>query len=257
MRVYFDELAVGLGWKPKELLAMLWHYLDESGVHAADGTLERLTLGGCVATAEAWSAFCPVWQKILDDFKIPMFHMSDFQAWKPPFDFLLENGERDWPKHKELMNRALDAIIDHASELLGFVSEPESGKDAFKDSYESNIAKAVLEASKDVWHTENPVTMVFAKHRDFKASQIAEYFEMWDDCPGLAFGGVADPKCVLPLQAADLVAYEMRCYTRKVQPVEVRYGMKRLADAFQNKQKIKDGRFVVTHVPSGYRGRPS
>jgi hypothetical protein len=253
MRLYFDDLAWGLGWNSEALIGMFWHYLDESGDHAQDGTLTRLTLGGCVATTDAWRKFCPVWQKMLDDFQIPMFHMSDIQAWKPPFNFLLPDGQRDWPKHKALMNQALDAIIGHADEILGFVSDPEPGKPPFEDAYESNIAKAVKEASKAVWGAENPLTMVFAKHKDFKASRIAKYFELWDDVPGLAFGGVADPMVVLPLQAADLVAYEMRCYSRKDQPEEVRYGMKRLAEAFGEKQKIKNGRFLITHVPSGRR----
>lgn len=253
MRPCFDELAWGLGWKPEALIGMLWHYLDESGEHAKDGKLTRLTLGGCVATVDAWKDFCLPWQDMLDEYGIPMFHMSDFQAWKPPFDFLALDGKRDWDKHRALMNRALDLIIEHASQILGFVSDPEAGKPAFDNAYESNLAKAVLEASKGRWHGEDPLTMVFAKHRDFKASRIAEYFELWDDVPGLAFGGVADPSAVLPLQAADLVAYEMGCYSRTNQPEEVRYPMKRLSAAFGDAQKIKNGRFLITHVPSGKR----
>jgi hypothetical protein len=250
MRPYFDELAWGLGWKPDTWIAMLWHYLDESGEHGTGGKLTRLTLGGGIASCEAWAAFSAAWDVMLAEYDLPAFHMADFQAWKRPFDFKLPDGSRDWEKHRRLMNAALDIIIAHVDELIGFIAEPEAGKNAFDDAYETNIAKAVKEAAIDTRHSGQPVTMVFAKHNDFKPSRIGAFFDLWDDKDGrLKFGGVADPVGLPPLQVADIVAYELSRWARTNRPEENRYPLKRLKDAFRDKQKLKSGRFLLTLIP--------
>ena len=138
------------------MIEMRWHYLDESGEHLPDGSLRRLVLGGCVATTEAWKAFCPVWQAMLDEFQIPEFHMVDIQGWKHPFDFALPDGGRDREKHNRLINRAIDIVIEHVHEIIGFCSDPEPGKDPFDSAYDSNVAKAIKEAAKDYWQSDNP-----------------------------------------------------------------------------------------------------
>jgi hypothetical protein len=45
---------------------MLWLYFDESGEFLPDGTLRRLTLGGCAATVESWGAFNQKWKAAMD-----------------------------------------------------------------------------------------------------------------------------------------------------------------------------------------------
>jgi hypothetical protein len=45
---YFAELAAGMMWSADARLVMLyglWGYFDESGEHAKDGALRRLTMG--------------------------------------------------------------------------------------------------------------------------------------------------------------------------------------------------------------------
>ena len=81
---YFNDLAVGLGWKPKSEIAMLWGYFDESGTHdPATGRLTALTIGGCIAPAEAWQSFCAAWgDAMATEPSVKCFHMTDFEYWK-------------------------------------------------------------------------------------------------------------------------------------------------------------------------------
>jgi hypothetical protein len=62
-------------------------YLDDSG--HVDNT-ELFVVGGCIATADQWCAFYPRWQKALDDNGLTHFHAADcagghgeFEEWKP------------------------------------------------------------------------------------------------------------------------------------------------------------------------------
>jgi hypothetical protein len=76
----FAELAAGLFRKPEEMVAMLWAYFDESGEHdRTSGTLTRLTIGGLIASAEAWKAFDDEWAWALAAKNRRYFHRRDFQ----------------------------------------------------------------------------------------------------------------------------------------------------------------------------------
>jgi hypothetical protein len=54
----FAELTMGLRWKPGDTIAMIQAFFDESGEHdRRTGRLVRLTIGGLLATVEAWQRF--------------------------------------------------------------------------------------------------------------------------------------------------------------------------------------------------------
>lgn len=229
---------------------MLWHYLDESGEHGEGGKLARLTVAGGIADADAWNAFNAQWHTMLNEFGVPEFHMAKFEAWQRPFEFKLPNGKRDSDKHNRLLNTALDLIIKYVAEIVGFVAEPGAGKPSFDDAYEANIAKAVKEAAIDTRHRGEQVTMVFARHRDFSPERIRRFFRLWDDGDGrITFGGVAHPIDRPPLQAADLIAYELSRWGRQNRPEDDRYPLRRLKEAFGERQKVKSGRFILTIIP--------
>jgi hypothetical protein len=56
----------------------LWAYFDESGLHASDGSLVKLTVGGCIATAETWEALSLAWSNAIAKMGLSEFHMTDF-----------------------------------------------------------------------------------------------------------------------------------------------------------------------------------
>ena len=85
-RSYFAELAAGMMWSADARLVMLhglWGYFDESGEHAKDSALRRLTMGGGIPTWEAWDALTDDWNIVLARFAVAAFHMADFDDGCP------------------------------------------------------------------------------------------------------------------------------------------------------------------------------
>jgi hypothetical protein len=153
-----------------------------------------------------------------------MFHMADFEARRPPF------SEWSGEKRRNVLNALLDIAVRHIPTFLGYTATPGYGKPALEDAYENNIAKLIKDAAIETFHSKEPVTLVFARHKQFSATKIGQYFDLWSDGDGrLVFGGVADPLTVCPLQVSDIVAYELSREIRQVRPEQMRYPLRRLA----------------------------
>lgn len=63
---------------------MLSAFFDESGIHAPDGRLIKLTIGGCLSDKASWDRLSEDWAKAIDAWGLDLFHMADFEARKPP-----------------------------------------------------------------------------------------------------------------------------------------------------------------------------
>ena len=233
---FMSQLIWGLGWKPETLVMMLWHYLDESGEHSQDGALQRLTVAGGLASSEQWKALDAPWKSVLAQYRIDTFHMSEFEAWRGAFDFRLPDGSRDKEKHRKLLNALLELVVAHVDRLVGFVAEPTNTESAFEDSYKSAVSKSIRYALLDTLKDGESVTMVFAKHKDFKGKRVAKFFEEIElDDSRLNFGGICSPDLLPQLQVADIVAYECSRWSRKDRPEKDRYPLTRLIEGFRAK----------------------
>ena len=92
----FFQLARALGWEAHTGILMLWAYFDESGIHAPDGSLTKLTVGGMIASFESWERLSSRWsRRALAAMDLPYFHMAHFQARKPPYSNWTEEERRD------------------------------------------------------------------------------------------------------------------------------------------------------------------
>lgn len=196
---------------------MVWAYYDESGIYES-GELQSLTMGCCVSPVERWAGFEARWSKMLADFEIPEFHMTDFEAWVGPFDFRLPNGERDKVKHNSLLNEALDVISDSVEGVHGFTSTSiiDNSKNLHSWYFEDCFVGSVKSAVREFWgFYQKPINMVFDKQNHFSKDGINFYAGFYDFGPERArIGSLTSESSdrVLSLQAADLVAYEMaRC----------------------------------------------
>ena len=110
----FAELARALRWRPDRLVAMLWAYFDESGVHDIGGTgkLDWLILGGGLTTAENWDFLTGEWNDALKSVGIKAFHMADFENYKREFEH--------WtvPEHA-LLDQLLEIQEKYVHEVFG------------------------------------------------------------------------------------------------------------------------------------------
>ena len=241
----FEELALGLFWPDDAKVLIMWGYYDESGEYDGRGNLLNMTLGGCYASLERWRQFDIEWQRALADHGLTYFHMTDFEAWKPPFDFMLDGGQRDQAKHHRLLNALLDIVLRHVDGFYGFGAvsmfdpdKPElSHEILMEDCVGGAIKNAVLEVA-DFYG--EPLNLVFGKQKHFGEGKTRRYIEFYDY--GTAEGRIktfttADPKVVRPLQASDIFAYEMGRAQRPGRPE--RYPFQRIVDGCKaNNRKL-------------------
>jgi hypothetical protein len=208
----FDELAAGLGWRPDSEIAMLWAYFDESGEHEPEtGRLKQLTIGGWIASGEEWTRFSKEWRSVLERAGISAFHMRDFAHSKGDF--------RDWTEEKRraVLNQLLETIARNVMVGLGFTSRVVDAEPSmqFPNAYESALVSCLLHVAGLSARSERKVSVVFARHEEFRGARIQRFFDI------VNFGGaqlatfaVSDPRNVEPLQAADIVAYELQRFNR-------------------------------------------
>jgi Protein of unknown function (DUF3800) len=186
---------------------MLWIYFDESGEHdAKSGHLKRLTLGGSIAKSETWEIVSDKWNRVLHDFGIEVFHMTDFETNQEQFKGWDKTPER----RKALLNALLDLCCEHLHFHVGLVSTHPHPR-PFEQTYRLNIVDSILMArSKIVSLERSPFSLVYAKHPQFSFAKLEEEFiNIGQNDPRVSTCAAQDPVNVPPLQVADIVAYEI------------------------------------------------
>ena len=203
-------------------------FFDESGeFEGQPHRLVNMTVGGCIASSEAWQAFAPKWKAVLDSESVECFHMVDFENYIKPFDWFLEDGSRDYARHQRFLNALLDVLLDHCSDFVGFNYFPKGEKRQLREAYKRCVQDAVQGCNRDlVRRFETELSVVFASHPEVPECTVQKIFEDHNLDNRLLTCTVTSPRRALPLQAADLVAYEM---ARVQRPKHVeRYPFRRL-----------------------------
>jgi hypothetical protein len=99
-----NELAAGLFWREEAKVLAIWGYFDESGEHdPKTGRLVNMSIGGVYSSKGRREALEDGWRRVLAREGLKEFHMKDFEAWKPPFDFKLADGGRDKDGHNRIL----------------------------------------------------------------------------------------------------------------------------------------------------------
>jgi len=206
---------------------MLWGFFDESGEHeSADapaevrGKLKRLTLAGCWASFENWQQFSLEWAAALEDAGVFMFHMADFEADQGEFA-----GWRDTKRayREAFLSRLLD-IMDRYVEGYAGVSVGLEPAQSFKSAYHANVEQLFATS-----RSNGGASLVFARHPEYSPENLALIYEAIALIEsGFASCTVADPRVTCPLQAADIVAYELARFQRD--KAHQRYPWRRLTE---------------------------
>lgn len=125
------ELAFPIGTPPEQRLVMnLTAYIDESGTHDAS---EVIAVAGFLSDTSKWVNFSVQWESALDDFGLSGgFHMADFANRVPPYDVWTEEERR------QRLSRLLNIIKNNALVSFGVSFQ----KKAF-DLLFSDRAKAI------------------------------------------------------------------------------------------------------------------
>jgi hypothetical protein len=207
----FARSLLGSSSKHKAV-AVLVGYFDENGISAN----QRVTLvGGAVADSVIWGRLNRPWARLLRNVGQNCYH-----AWA------CDQGEEDFSR----TNRPLrDALTNGLSMELAKVpfqglvsgvyrddwgSAPEFMKRRFhNDPFLMAVEQCFQQISR--WSEEfadgEPVAIVYARRQGFedKQSAILSLYQTLYGMPGLGPIAFASPREVVPLQAADMICYEV------------------------------------------------
>jgi hypothetical protein len=194
---------------------MLWAYFDETAVHeldASDGKHRptEMIVGGCVAAAQKWERFIPLWRKALDDACVRTFHAKNFYSFRGEFNWLDDDNQPDRQRQRKLRDRLVDVILDNVDELIAFTSMVSIRQNGTRKAYSDVVQRALYDATKFRQREKESLYIVLARHPELSPWTILKWFEKLDLENKLAGCGVFRPDDVLPLQAADFVLHTMK-----------------------------------------------
>lgn len=193
-------------------------YMDETG-HSKDVRQKFVGIAGLIAAVPSWETFERKWKATLEEFKLPYFPMKEFAHSEQTF--------RDW-KGKETKRRKLfgklmmhmetapslpfGAIVP-MQDFRSFTNEQQGYlRDPYYLCFQSLVAacSSILEGRK-VPDGEK-IALIFSDQGEFRrrARQIYKNVEDANYYVRRSLPPVfRDMREVVPLQAADVIAYEM------------------------------------------------
>lgn len=201
----------------KRIMVMLSVYFDESFNQrtSKEPNLPLVyTVAGYLSSVQQWKAFQREWSKALKSVGIPYFHMTDFES---RFGFY-----KDWSNEKRIHFLQLLHKIIHKYVLKGFaasivVADYETMTDEQKNVFGDPYICAAISCMKhigtlcDEFELAEPIAYVFESNKRYDG-QLSSLFNSLPDedrtayrCGSLTFAR----KTCLPLQASDILAYEV------------------------------------------------
>lgn len=205
--------ALHPGERHYKAMAMLTAYFDESGIHSSS---EVILISGFVATSELWEKFDAEWKENLDTARVPYWHSTEYEARVGPFQGMNEGIRESLPVG---LVKVLCKYKPTAIE--GAISRKDW--DQFKDLRIGQLFKApynlcfeyLIQQIAHWSQTEangEPVSLIFADQKEYK-NHAAEIYDLYRSnftyariVSGVSFYPVQNLR---PLQAADMIAYEM------------------------------------------------
>jgi hypothetical protein len=207
-------------------------YADESG-HADDPLLYYAGMAGFVAEAGAWEVFEGEWKELLRIAGVNELHMRHFVHSEG--EFTKWKGKEHEPERQMFLGRAIEIIknarpvpIGAVVSLRDFESLTESQRISFLDPYyvafQACTSGAALQAIYE--DKDERVAMVYSYNKEFGTGRPGEVYsvdqagraeQLWHamkrshgrHCARMGSYGSSTPREMMPLQAADLLAYEL------------------------------------------------
>lgn len=199
------------------IMVVLKGYFDDSG-DEEDRQHKACSLSGYIGTFDDWANFEKEWQKVLNDFEVPYLHMKEYAHFRGPFDKYKNNHI----KRKNLLISLITVIRE--SNLLG-ISSSIRLKGLYRLNNERNIQieayplNLYINMMRICFKFKTPIHLTLDKtNRVNDKIRIARNYAQTDliypNCDKqimiLPLNSCLTFREVLPLQAADLLAWECR-----------------------------------------------
>lgn len=242
-------------------MLMLTTYMDETG-HSKDEKQKFNGMAGLMTKEENWRIYEREWRKILKHFKIPYIHMKEARKMF-----------KGWPeaKVKDLSRCVWEIIVGIEVLPIGSIIPMDEFRpleaqlrDCFLDPYYIAMQDCMffatsflMEAGAFKSDIDARVAMVFSDQAEFRCEAMRLFDAAKKNWRGIKTDKIDPPafrdmKVLTPLQAADIVAYEiykeydrLRYHPNRKQ----RYGYTQLEKVFENFKNEWLGRmdFVMWH----------
>ena len=203
-----------------DILAAIEVYFDESGTH--DGSMATL-VGGAMGEVSLWIMLSERWKEILDRHGVFLFHATDLNNFRGEYDGWDER------KRRQFTSELLDVIIDAMPLGLGIGVDNRVYDSVKSDYLDVNLSAYQFccewciswanQHAKHIFPTKT-VAIVFEAGRKLSTPTI-DYINEHINLPiekqpmsmaGIASVTMAKKAEVVPLQVADLIAYELYKY---------------------------------------------
>jgi hypothetical protein len=231
-------------------MLMLKAYLDDAG-KSNDPQEQICCIAGCLSPLKAWEELEQEWQQVLARFDAPYLHMKEYAQFKGPF----AKWRDDHSTRKAFLSSLIDIMDKHVLSVIGttvpieaysrlterqkkgvpdpyFMCLQQTLHAAGSSAFAENMAPRSLQVP-DPRRVEK-VQIIFSRQDEFKSKADALYEAMQESAtigPMLGDFNWASFRDIIPLQAADLVAYEMKRFAGDLlvdTATEIRTPMKRL-----------------------------
>ena len=193
---------------------MIYGYLDETG-HSSDETQQFNGMAGLLAQKRDWERVEEKWKATLKTFGIPYFHMKDFAHFRGFFVGWSEQKRQQllgklWTHLESINPIPIGVIFD----MDAYRSLPHQKRQQLTEPYMLSCA-AMLSLTGGMLESiglKRRATIVFSEQVQFRqcAHEFYQYAVSRDAVVNklIAPPQFGDMRDVIPLQAADIMAYE-------------------------------------------------
>jgi hypothetical protein len=191
-------------------MTILHVYLDESGTHYGS---EALVVAGYLSSLEMWQQFESEWNKALHDYSLPYFHMTDYANGVGDYANWAGNIRTErLGRFIEIINRNTLASYGLAISKKAFESEcPEGIINKVAGAYGFAFCKCMIDIANDLSQIGEDVHAVYVLENGV-AGQY-QILNAYDETERERFKVLSlrfeDKRNFVPLQAADILAYEL------------------------------------------------
>jgi hypothetical protein len=234
----FEHLCRSLFCRGNDLMPMLTVYCDDSGT---DVDSRAAAVAGYISNVAQWALFKKEWQRVLDEFGVDQMHRAELETWNGEFKEV--NG---WnPKRRRAFLRKLQPIIRRRTKVAigaAVIKKdfeevmPQHLKEMYGGVYgwcaQCCIVQARVWCEKPQRQYSDPIDWIF-EAGTIGQGQVNKMFESLyknrSDRKAFHIGGWGfKGKNVIPLQAADVIAYEVFKQTEnQIIDGGVKYGIRR------------------------------
>jgi len=217
-------------FRERRAVALIKAFLDDSGTH--DGA-RIMCIGGCIAPIDRWDRFSYEWSEHLISWDLDWFHMTDAENRQGAYkDWTNEHRDSRVGILSRLVARtiasSLGVVLDMDAmneELLNTIRESEPGMantegDPYYHAFHHvfNALDVICEQAK---LDKSDVEIVFAEQRGIGPRSVESWRE-YVQLKGYPEPVFRSPQKLVPLQAADMIAWFLNHQFRQSEPQRVR-----------------------------------